>query len=239
MKKSPKILLFDIETGTNQAHVFEHYDTTVLAYEKRWKLLSVAFKWLGDKKVSVISRRTKKEKDIVKKVHALFDEADFLCAHNGDEFDWKKMNVKFLSFGLNPPSPAIKIDTKKLAKKYFKFNCNKLDDLCDALGIGRKASTGGFDLWLKCMKGDKRALKVMERYNKQDVVLLEKLYLKLRPWIYKQPGISIAQQKFQCHSCGGNHFHSHGVRVNKGARMRRYQCQGCGSWLSRKIVKTS
>ena len=175
---SIKILLYDIETTPNVSYTWGMYDQNVIAFQKEWELLSIAFRWFNESKPQVLSRRTLSEKELVGRVHKLFDEADFLIAHNGDEFDWKKMNAKFIQFKLKPPSPAVKIDTKKLAKKYFKFNSNSLNNLCDLLEIGKKIDTGGIELWLGCMRGDVASLKKMEEYNLKDILLLEKLYLK-------------------------------------------------------------
>lgn len=237
MAESPKILLYDLEISGSVAHVFDHYETNVLAYEKPWEILSVAYKWLGEPRIHCISQRKNTEKEIVHFLHELFDESDFLIAHNGNSFDWKKTNAKFIQFGLKPPSPSVCIDTKLLAKKYFKFNSNSLNELGDFLKIGKKISTGGYDLWLGCIRGKKKSWDLMEKYNKRDVSLLEKLYLKLRPWIYKQPGISIAQSHIQCSSCEGYAVHKRGImRTLKGPK-QRYQCQKCGAWALGKLIK--
>lgn len=237
MAESPRILLFDIEISPSLAFVWSHYEANVLSYEKQWELLAVSYKWLGDKKINCVSRRKKTEKEIVKLLHSLFDEADFLVAHNGDEFDWKKTNAKFIEYGLKPPSPSAKIDTKKLAKRYFKFNSNKLDDLCETLGLGRKVKTGGFDLWLGCMRGNKKYFLLMERYNKKDVEILERLYLKLRPWIREQPAISLAMDLDACPACGGNNLVRHGFKILVNGKKQRYQCNECGAWSQGRLTK--
>jgi hypothetical protein len=230
-----RVLLYDIETTPNLAHVWDHYETNVIAYEKQWELLSFAYKWLGESKVYCFSRRTRSEKELVKDLHALFNEADFLIAHNGDDFDYKKTNAKFIEFGLKPPKPSTTIDTKKIAKKYFRFQTNKLDDLCEKLEVGRKQKHEGFDLWLGCMKGVTASLLKMESYNKQDVKILEKLYLKLRPWIKNQPGLAIAVDPVQCPNCGGYKMPKKGPRVRRQRRVQTYQCNDCGSWTYKNI----
>jgi len=230
IRREPKVLLYDIETTPNLAWVFEHYEANVLGYEKQWELLSFAYKWLNYPKIKVLSQRTHTEKELVLKLHELFDEADFLVAHNGDEFDFKKTNAKFIEYGLRPPSPAVKIDTKKLAKRYFKFNTNKLDDLCEKLKIGRKLTHQGIELWLGCIRGEKKCFLKMEEYNRQDVRILEKLYLKLRPWILKQPGISLAENQKQCPACSSYKIIKRGICYGAGWRKQKYSCLDCGAW---------
>jgi hypothetical protein len=43
------------------------------------------------------------------------DEADIICAHNGDAFDIKKINSRLITNGFKPPSPFKTIDTLKAA----------------------------------------------------------------------------------------------------------------------------
>jgi hypothetical protein len=227
------ILLYDIETTPNLAYVWGKWQQDVIAFESEWKLLSVAFKWLGKKKIDVWGTDMGPEQELVLLVHQLFDEADIVIAHNGDQFDQKMMNAKFIEYGLAPPSPYKTIDTKKVAKKYFRFTSNKLDDIGDLLGVGRKLQTGGFDLWLGCMQNDPKAWKKMKQYNKQDVVLLEKIYLKLRPWIDNHPSVAIIDNHLDgCPKCGSDKLQSRGYRYTKVAKYKRYQCMGCGGWCT-------
>lgn len=226
-----KILLYDLETGPNLGYVWGKWEQNVTAFKQEWGLLSFAYKWLDDKTITVIGRNTKSEAQLVKELHKLFDEADVVIAHNGDQFDQKMANAKFIQFNLDPPSSYKSIDTKKVAKRYFRFNSNKLDDLGNILGLGRKLETGGFDLWLGCLDNDPKSWAKMLKYNKQDVVLLEKVYLKLRPWIDNHPSVSILDDILNgCPKCGSTKLIKRGMRLNKTSVVQRYKCQGCGGW---------
>lgn len=227
--KQPKILLYDLEVAPNVAYVWGKYEQNVLSYVKEWEILCFAYKWLGDDKVKFVKG---KEKDIVTKLHKLQDQADVLIAHNGDEFDHKKSTAKFIEYGLLPPTPSATVDTKRVAKSYFKFNSNSLNDLGQTLGLGKKVSTGGFELWLGCMDGDKASWKLMEKYNKQDVILLEKVYKKLLPWIKNHPNLAILkyEDRSGCANCGGFKFKSNGYRATNKGRFQRLQCLDCGAW---------
>lgn len=116
------------------------------------------------------------------KIRRLLNEAEIVIGHNSDSFDHKKINARMLFWGMKPPSPYRTIDTLKIARQKFAMLSNKQDDIGKYLGTGRKIKTDK-NLWLDCIKGNKRALKDMAQYNAQDVVLLEKNYLKLRPWM--------------------------------------------------------
>lgn len=227
-----KILIYDIETSPNLAYVWGKWQQDVIAFQSEWELLSWSAKWLGEKKTIDVGRNQFSEEVLVRRLHQLFDEADIVIAHNGDQFDQKMMNAKYIQFGLQPPSPYRSIDTKKVAKRYFRFNSNKLDDLGALLGLGRKVQTGGFSLWLGCMNNDTKAWKTMLRYNRQDVLLLEKVYLKLRPWIENHPALNVIDDiQNGCPKCGSTKMHRRGTRkVNKTTTVQRYQCQKCGGW---------
>lgn len=224
-----KILLFDIETSPNLSYTWGAYEQDVVAFKQEWQLLCFAYKWLGEKPVHVHSQRNLSERQLVTKLHAALSAADVLIAHNGDQFDIKKSNAKFVEFGLTPPSPAQTIDTRKVAKRHFAFNSNKLDALGSLLGVGRKMKTGGFDLWLDCMAGKKAAWARMEKYNKQDVLLLERVYLELRPWIKNHPNVADVALR-ACPKCGSEKLHKRGILSNSSSRFQSYQCMSCGGW---------
>jgi hypothetical protein len=235
------VLLYDLETGPNLAYVWGKYQQDVIQFESEWKLLSFSWKWLSGKTTQVCSLRDHTEEELVRELHILFDAADVIVAHNGDQFDQRMANAKFIQFGLNPPAPYKTVDTKKVAKRYFRFTSNKLDDIGAKLGLGRKLQTGGFGTWLGCLNDDRRAWAKMERYNIQDVKLLEKIYLKLRPWIDNHPPINVIDGKPDaCPKCGSTRIQSRGTRINKTTTVQRFQCMACGGWLhARKSDKAS
>src|SRR3990167_5663814 len=100
-----RVLLFDIETSPNLAYVWAKWQQDVIEYKKEKELLCFAFKWLGEKRVKSFSLRDLSQKELVRKLHSLFDAADILVAHNGDNFDIKAANSFFLHEGFTPPSP--------------------------------------------------------------------------------------------------------------------------------------
>jgi len=239
-KHKAKVLIFDIETSPNLSYTWGKWQQDVIKFQSEWEMLSFSYKWLGERKVIAVGRDKFSEEALVLRLRQLFDEADVVIAHNGNSFDVKMCNAKFIEFGLTPPSHYKSIDTKLVAKRYFRFNSNKLDDLGNILGLGRKIDTGGFDLWLGCMNNDKASWKKMLAYNKQDVVLLEKVYLKLRPWIDNHPGINIIEGKPDaCPKCGGGPLHSRGVKHTKVSTVQRYQCQNCGGWSQSRKTERS
>lgn len=231
-----KILLFDIETSPIISYTWGIWEQNVLEVKQDWHLLCFAYKWLGEKKVHTVAlpdlstykRDRNNDRELVRHLWQLFNEADIIIGHNGDNFDIKKVNARFLAHGLTPPSGYRTIDTVKVARKYFAMNSNKLNDIGKYLGLGEKLSTGGFQLWLDCMAGDMVAWDKMVRYNKQDVVLLEKVYLALRPWIKGHPNLNVVEDG--CPSCGCNTLQKRGFGYNQVGRYQRFQCTSCHAW---------
>jgi len=230
-----KILLFDIETAPHLTYNWGKYEQDALSFKKYGHMLCYSYKWLGEKKTHSVGLNTMSESKLVKSLYDLFNKADIIIAHNGDSFDVKMANQYFIKEGLKPNNNYKTIDTKKLAKQQFKFVSNKLDDLGDYLGIGRKLQTGGFDLWLGCMEGDKKSWSKMLKYNEQDVVLLEKVYLKLRPWC-KHPNLNLISNKNRCEVCQGT-LQPRGYQYNVRNRYHRYQCKECGHSQKGELVK--
>lgn len=241
-----KTLIYDIENAPHLMYAWQSWEACCLKMEQRGYMLSFAYKWLGEKKVHVCALPDYELYDddptddyaLCHELHGLFDEADVVIAHNGDKFDQKISKGRFVDHGFLPPSPFKSIDTLKIARKEFKLPSNRLDDLGDQLGVGRKVSHEGLSLWFKVMDGDEAAWDRMRKYNKQDVVLLEKVYLKLRPWAFGHPNMNDNMAGLKCSKCGSKHLQSRGTYRTTACSYQRYQCQGCGSWMkSRKSDK--
>lgn len=234
-----RIAFIDIETAPSLGYVWGKWEQDVIQFTKHWYILGFAVKWFGAKGVETVmlpdfrGYESHKEDDskLVKELWKVFDEADVIVAHYGDGFDVPKSNARFVAHGLPPPSPYKTIDTKKVAKRYFRFDSNKLDEIAQYLKLGKKLPTGGFETWQGCMTGDKKAWAKMREYNAQDVVLLEKIYLTLRPWMTNHPNLNIYdEQDMACPICKSKKLQRRGYRVTTVGKRQSYQCQSCGGW---------
>lgn len=239
-----KILLFDIERAPSLGWVWGKYEQTVISFEMNWYMLCFSAKWLGDNKMitkalpdyPLYESDRENDKELIKDLWKLLDEADIVIAHNGDKFDIKQSNTKFLIHGLTPPSSYRSIDTLKLARRYFAFESARLDDLGASLGVGRKLPNEGFKLWKDCMTGDSKAWEKMKKYNIQDVKLLERVYLKLRPWAVTHPRV-MPETTDRCIVCGSDALQRRGFSYSKINKYQRFQCTHCGAWTQGKIEK--
>lgn len=241
MANKPRVLLYDIETSLQPVAVFDLIGNDYINHDNilgNRHLISMCWKWLGESKVHSVSllddpRRFARDHHddlhVIKVAHEVMSEADVIVAHYGDQFDKKYIDTRILFHGL-PALPAVaSIDTKKVASSRFRFNSNKLDFIGQYLGLGKKIKTE-HKLWLDIMQGSKKALKEMVTYNKQDVILLEKVFLKLAPYMPNY----VSRELFGgtgCPRCGSPKIQSRGVHRAISRVYRRWQCQTCSGWF--------
>lgn len=238
--QKPKILAFDIETRPLLGYTWGTHEQDVIKVVQDWCILSFACKWVGEKKTEVYAlpdfnlykKDPNNDIELVKKLHEKFNEADVLLAQNGDAFDVKKVNARFLYHGMTPPSPYSTIDTLKIARKAFNLTSNKLGYIGQYIGLGGKEDTGGFKLWDDCLNGDMSAWKKMKLYNKRDVELLEQIYYRLLPWI-KSPilGAYSTDGSTVCPYCTSKNIQKRGFAATRSQWYQQYWCKDCNGWF--------
>lgn len=228
-----KILILDIETAPNLAHVWGLWQQNIglPQIQEAGYILCWAAKWYGEDEVFFESIFKTHPKTMLKRIHKLLDEADAVVHYNGTKFDIPTLNREFLCYGLPPPAPYKQIDLLKTARSQFKFPSNKLDYILQALGYEGKHKHRGHTLWTECMKKNPEAWAEMEIYNKGDVTKLENLYDDFRPWIRGHLNHSVISGDLCCPNCGGFHYQSRGTAARAAGLYRRYQCRDCFKWF--------
>lgn len=224
-----KILVLDIETSPNLAWVWGLWQQNVAInqIEKSGAVLCFAAKWVGEDKV-----RFHKGPALVGAAHKLLDQADVVVHYNGTKFDIPWLQTEFVRAGLTQPSPFTQIDLCSVVKAKFRFPSNKLEYVANALLEEGKVSTGGFGLWLKVMGDDKAAWAAMRRYNEHDVLLTERLFERLKPWI-KLPVASLYDgdtNEKTCPQCGSDNIQRRGLAYTPLGAYQQYRCMECGRW---------
>lgn len=230
-----KVLTIDIERRPALGYVWSLWKQNVQtqALVEHGEMISFAAKWLGEKPVIFYSTYHHGKEEMVAAAHALLDEADVVVTYNGDRFDIPHLQTEFILQGLNPPSPFESVDLFKSVKKQFNFISNKLDYVCGQLGLPQKTSHDGFKLWLDCIAGKDAAWTKMRRYNKNDVVITEQLYMKLLPWNPKTPNRNLYEGEggvVVCPACGGEDLQRRGYQYTALSVFQRLHCQSCGKW---------
>lgn len=194
-KQQARILIIDIETAPFLAYTFRRWKTNIGQenVEKEGYILCYAAKWLGDDNI-IFSRIKEPENDydIVKEMKELIDQADVVIAHNAVKFDMPTIATRMLYHGMTPFAPHKVVDTLKIAKQQFRFPSNSLDAIAAYLGLEeQKMKHSGFGLWKRVMQMDEEAWNEMEEYNIQDILVLEKVYEKLRSWDKFAPNMAL------------------------------------------------
>ena len=243
---TPKILFIDIETSPilmTSWSMRPPYAGAVYVLRDTY-ILMASWKWGHERTVRTAAlpdfprykRDRHDDKDLCRVLRRLLDEADIVAAHNGDAFDLKKINSRLITNGMKPPSPFKTIDTLKAARKAFKFDSNKLDNIGRYLNEGRKIPNTGAALWRGCVEeGDPKSWGVMRRYCKQDTELLVRVYDRIKPWMPNHPNMNLydkARLAHACPTCKGTRVQRRGFIVKVATRRARFQCQDCGHWFA-------
>lgn len=235
--RQPRILICDIETAPILAHVWGLFKQNVGLNQIQADsyILCAAAKWLGEDKILYAeSRKLATSKVMLNRIWKWLDEADFVIGHNFRSFDRAKINAAFIKAGMQPPSPYRVIDTLHIAKKEFRFTSNKLEHIAKALGVTEKSAHGkfaGHQLWVETLKGNPEAWDEMGAYCRQDVLVTEGVYLKLRPWDTLHPNVNTQteSEEIACPHCGSENIRKNGQRYTNTGEYTRYRCNDCGA----------
>lgn len=237
-RTSVKRLFWDIETSPNVMYSWRagyKLDLGPHLIIKERKVITIAWKWEGESKVHALTwDENQDDRKMLIEFAKVAHEADELIAHYGDGFDMPWFRTRCLIHGLTP-LPAYKtIDTKAWASKYFYFNSNKLDYLGSVLGHGHKLHTE-WDLWEGVMNKVPGKLEYMVKYNKQDVVLLEKVWNNLRFCVAPKThsGVMDGLAAWTCPHCASTRVTKDKTRITAtGRRQHQMKCTPCGSYYT-------
>lgn len=248
-KRKPRIISFDLEVSPALGYFYPPtWETGILKTVHRQKLLNFAYQVLGEKKITAhnlsqmkgYKKDPQNDKELVKKLHEVLSTADILLGQNSDNFDVKMANYFFAMNDLEPIPPTKYLDTKKIAKRYFRFLNNTLDNLGEELGFGGKTKETYKDLWYDAfVEMDPKAWKKLDKYCKNDVEITTKVYMKLRPYMRSHPSLSrITGDYDACPRCGSFDYRVKAYRTTDTSRYHQYQCNTCrGFFTDRKAIK--
>lgn len=201
-------------------------------------LYSIAWKWRGEKKIeckTLADFKTYKndkydDRELVKFAHSLIAKSDCVIGHNGDNFDIKVLNSRFIFHRLEPTPPYKSRDTLKISRRLTKQHSHRLDALAQFYGIGRKLPHTGKHLWLACYNGDMSAWPIMAKYNKHDVYLMDELLNILDPWDNRAINRNLCTRTNGCSHCGSKQLQKAGYKYVKKGYKQRYLCLTCHSY---------
>lgn len=238
-----KRLFFDIEVSPLVVYTWNIGHKVSLSHDnilEERAVICISYKWEGETTVHNLTwDRNKNDKKMLREFAKVMAEADEIVGHNGDAFDIPWVRGRCLQHGIVIPPTFNTIDTLKVARKYFRLPSNRLDYLGKLLlGEGKKET--GYGLWKEVCGSDKKvaekALKVMVDYCDQDVVLLEKLFEKLNPYMPNKvkyvidPSVDSAKNCPECAST--KTYCSKTKRSALGTVRKQMQCKDCGKYFT-------
>jgi DNA polymerase elongation subunit (family B) len=245
VKVEPKIVLLDIETLADLKAVMSvlpslsDYPGLTLKASIN-SVICFGYKVFGEDDVHVVnawddvkrwSKDVNDDKFVLEEIHNILADADAIVSHNGKRFDWKFIQTRMLKHGLDPLPKIIHIDTCVLAKQHLYLSNNRLNTLAKFMTSEEKMENGGWELWCKVLNRDKKAMKLMSEYCAQDIVTLEAVFKKLRPFINNLPNYNQfrTSEKICCPNCGSTRMIGNGYRVMKEKMVKRIRCSDCGT----------
>lgn len=236
-----KRLFWDIETSPNIMFSWRcgskiYLDPGNIIQERA--IICICYKWEDGKRVNALTWDDGDDREMVSKFTQVVEQADELVAHNGDRFDLRWFNGRNLIHGLDPVPSAKTVDTLKIARKHFYLNSNRLDYLGKLL-LGEGKIGANFSLWRRIvLENDNRAMTEMVRYCKKDVLLLERIWERLRD--YEAPkthaGVLLtgsSRDRWMCPHCASSRVKKSKTCVTaKGSTQHQMQCKDCGGYYS-------
>ena len=231
-----RALVIDIETRPGTAYVWGTNDQHISVEQviEPSSVLCFSAKWLGEPEVFFYSTKKDGMAGMIRAAHKLLCKADAVIHFNGASFDIPHLNAEFARMRLAPPPPFKHIDLKTTAQHKFRTLSHKLAFLLPYFKIGEKMKHEGFELWTKCIAGDREAWATMEKYNRQDTTETEKFYTFMRPWIERHPNVALYSKddgtRPTCPTCGSEEIAWEGYYYGDVYTYRQFSCKACGKW---------
>jgi len=223
--KTPRILIYDIETSFNIGWFWRTGFKVNISPEQiieERAIICISYKWLGEDQVyNLVWDKEHNDKFLLEQFIEVLNDADLIVAHNGDNFDLKWIKTRAFIHRLPMLIDYPQFDTLKVARKKFNFQSNKLDYISKLLGEDGKIPTD-INLWKRIiLKNDKKALEEMLIYCDEDVRQLEHVYNVIAGW--EQPkfhaGVLLGKEKQTSPISGSiNLLHIKQITTNRGTK---------------------
>ena len=247
----PRIVLFDLETLPNLPEALKVW-TQLSSYPGQTLKASIStiicagWKVIGEHEpihcinawdFPAWSLDVNDDQAVCVSIAEVLKDADCVVTHNGKRFDWKFLQTRLRYWDLSPLPRIHHVDTCNEARKHLLIFNNRLNTVAKFLADKEKMDHEGWGLWVRVHGRDPAAMKIMEDYCKQDVLVLEDVFRELRPLIDTLPNHNLFSpfKEKVCPSCGGSRLKSEGRRYTKTKAYRRYCCADCHSWSSTDI----
>ena len=169
------------------------------------------------------------EKRLLRAVSKTLIDSDVWVTHFGTHYDIGFVNARLIYHGLKPlPTNHPHVDTWKISRYKLRLSSNRLATISTFLKTGDEKNKIKPEQWLGALSGNKAAMAYIAEHCRLDCLVLEEVYLRLRPLMTNHPrGVANATE---CHACGSKRMMSNGWRRTATKVYRRVQCKDCGAW---------
>lgn len=226
--RAPRILVWDIES-TNLSASFG-------------TILCIGYKWYDEKAVHVPSildhqknadiKNYLNDRPVVEQFAKAYSECDYHVTWYGERFDLPMVRAKMVRLGLDPLPPKPHLDLWKTARRQFKIHSNRLAAWEQYLKCEHGKTAIEFDAWLAAAQGNKKAMAEVKDHCEKDVLVLEDVFRKFRPWMDNEPARGLFTGDHEgCPSCGSHNTLRQGVRMTVTRTYQRFQCRDCRHWF--------
>jgi len=196
LKIPPKVLYFDIETALLKTTVFQAGEQWI-----RWQdvesdtfVMCWGAAWMHKEPLKVLSEcvtpkeaKKRDDKNCLWRLWELMDDADYIVGHNMRSFDWKIVNMRFITFGWDAPFDSKIVDTLSLSRRRFRAISHSMDSWLRRWGEEQKEEMTRKD-WELCLGGDEKTLKKMHRYCRNDIKRGVKIAERFEKYIVSATG---------------------------------------------------
>lgn len=237
---APEIWVVDIETAPAEVYTWGLFNQnhSISQIIKPGSILCFSAMKIGDKKPESLSVWDVGYEAMINRLYQIYSSATHIVGYNHINYDNRWIRAAFAELKLPPPAPWKDIDLYRVVRRHFQFPSNKLDYVCQALGVGKKLKHSGQELWNECLrptteKSGEQARKTMLKYCAQDVKITRDLFERVRGWI---PNINLPIHEEgpgpRCTNCSSKNVQYRGYAYTTTRTYRRFQCQqsGCGKW---------
>lgn len=238
----------DIETSPELNMTYATRKTTIQHNQilNSYQITSIG--WLFEDEGSVVVRgwddsldvsgkfdvfRNDRDKELLRSVVPILNEADILIGQNSIEFDEKKIRWRLNLLKLPPLNNLIPLDTLQLSRNVMSPVSQKLDYRSKIYGFGGKVKQD-MDDCIAVALGDKKAQKERMYYNGKDVLDERKVFWRELD-VYKLPaGILRAVKMYVdveectfCIRCAARRQAKFNVQRNKTKTGTKMTCRNC------------
>lgn len=211
ISNSSKILIYDIETPRLRANIWWSGKQFVNGNDiiDEPKIITVAWKWLGENKVHTKTwDEDHDDEELMKVFLEEYNKADLVVGVNNNNFDNRWVNARAMKHGLYVNMFVKSLDLQKQMKRIARLPSYALKYMCKFFNVTMKLGHDGILMWEMVQYGtpaqQKEYLKKMEVYNVGDIISTEEVYLKMIPYLRHTTHLGVAEgnKKYSCPTCG-------------------------------------